>query len=290
MAFHLGWKPFSLSSGTVTPANGKTYDIATDKALLSDEMGVYWVDQMVEEIRLQIPGMLVDVNTFTYEAVHRSIGDFSLRGAVGADDWRDRYPFRPEALAASGADFYDMHAYTADAAGLQAEIDSIDFAATSNAWSTAGKPMIVGEFGSFRSVLNLSQAVVWKRDEVDVLADLGFQGWLYWTYQNDLQDRLWHATDGDGEIFDVLAQGAQANYFDSPGARPEILGGTADGAEVQVEWSTVSGKTYQVLRSDSLMNPLWSSVGLPVSGTGAATSITAPDTADQGFYKVRLNR
>ena len=344
VAHHLGWKPFSLSSGTVTPVNGKTYDLATDKALLSDEMAVYWVDQMAEEVWLRAPGVLVDVNTFTYHAVHRSIGDFSLRGAVGADDWRDRYPFRPEVLADSGADFYDMHAYTADAAGLQAEIDSIDFPATSNAWSTAGKPMIVGEFGSYKSVLSFSQAVDWKRDEVDVFASLGFQGWLYWTYNTDIQTRLWNAKSGTGEIFDVLAQGAKENYFGYPPAADDIDGdgmpdsweilyfgstsalkggaeedyegdgmanrseyqagthpnnpaskfmlvrGQADGTEVQVGWSTVSGKTYQLIRSESLINPHWNVAGLPGSGTGSDVFTTVPDDANQAFYKVRVNR
>jgi len=77
---YLSAPPFSLSSGTVTPANGITYDLATDKVQLADDMAVYWTDQMAEEIHMQAPGVLVDANVFTYDAVWRSIGDFSLYG------------------------------------------------------------------------------------------------------------------------------------------------------------------------------------------------------------------
>jgi len=344
VAFHLDHPPFTLSSGTVTPANGVTYNLSTDKVRLIDEMAVYWVDQMAEEIHLQAPGVLVDVNTFTYYAVQRSMGDFSLFGAPGANDWRDRYPFRPEALAGSDADYYDLHVYTANSAGLQAELDSIDFPAVSNVWSAAGKPMIIGEFGAFKDSLSLSQSVAWKRDEVDLFAAHGFQGWLYWTYNSDLQVRLWNAKSGNGEIFDALAEGARENYFgyppvaddldgdgmpdsweiqyfgstnavngganedfegdgmtnrdeylagtlpDDPASSFAMVGGQADGTEVQLQWNTVAGKTYQPLRSESLMEPQWSTVGDPVLGTGADSALAVPDDADQAFYKVRLNR
>ena len=333
--------PFVLSSGTVTPANGVTYNLATDKVRLADEMAVYWMDQMAEEIHLQAPGVLADINMFTYAAVGRSIGDFQMYGTTNAYDWRDRYPFRPEALAASGADLLDLHFYTANATDLQDDLDSIEFPAVSNAWNAVGKPMIVGEFGAFKDVLTLNQAVSWKRDEVDVFAEKGFQGWLYWTYNTDIQIRLWNAKSGGGVLFDALEAGAKENYFGYPPAaddsdgdalpdsweissfwtlahganddpdgdgvanRAEYLAGThpnnsgsiftltggqADGTEVQVGWSTVSGKNYQLMRSESLMVPSWSVAGLPVSGTGSDASTTVPDDANQGFYKVRANR
>jgi len=284
---YLSVPPFSLSSGTVTPANGVTYDLATDKLQLTDEMAVYWTDQMAEEIHLQALGTLVDINVFTYAAVGRSIGDFSLYGATNAYDWRDRYPFRPEALAASEADLFDIHFYTANLAELSADADSIEFTATSNAWAVAGKPMIVGEFGAFTGSLTFPEAVDWKRDEVDVFAANGIQGWLYWTYDNDLQTALWHAVDGNGEIFDALAQGAQANY---PATQFEYSGIQTDGAEVQIDWDTVAGKNYQLLRSISLTDPYWKSTGTPVTGTGSTVSNSAPASADQTFYKVRVNR
>ncbi len=175
---------------------------------------------------------------------------------------------------------------------------------------------------------------------MDLLASFGFQGWLYWTYDNDIQVELWHAKSGSGEIFDVLEQGAKENYFGYPPAAEDldgdgmpdsweityfwttsygadddndvdgvnnreeylagthpydsdsifhIIGGSADGTEVQVLWSTVSGKSYQPLRSESLAHPRWSTVGAPVDGTGSEASITVPDDADQAFYKVRLD-
>lgn len=89
---------------------------------LADEMAVYWVDQLAEVVHEEAPGSRVDVNVFTYAAVERSIGDFSLHG-VG---WKDRYPFRPQALAASNADILDIHVYTADNTALQIDLLSIE--------------------------------------------------------------------------------------------------------------------------------------------------------------------
>jgi len=339
---YLSTPPFSLSSGTVTPANGVTYDLATDKVQLADEMAVYWTDQMAEEIHLQAPGALVDINVFTYHAVGRSIGDFSLYGTTNTYDWRDRYPFRPEALAASGADLMDIHFYTGNAADLQNDLDSIEFDAVTNAWNAVGRPMIVGEFGAFKFAFpTLPGAALWKRAETDVFAENGFQGWLYWTYDSDPQEQLWNAKSGSGEIFDAMVEGAKVNYFGYPtaaddadgdtlpdsweilkfwttihdadddpdgdnvpnrkeyladthpnnsGSKFEIVDEQANGADVQIEWSTVSGKTYQVMRTESLSEPCWSAVGEPATGTGSPISRTVPDGADQGFYKVRVNR
>jgi len=211
-AFHLNTPPFTMTSGLVTPANGVTYNMATDKVQMADEMAVYWTNQMAEVVHQEAPDLLVDVNVFTYDAVGRSIGDFSLDGTPESPTWRDRYPFRPEALAGSEADLLDMHFYTADIGDLQADLDSIEFSAVSNACNAAGKPMIVGEFGAFKNDLSFSAAVAWKRDEVEAFADHGFQGFLYWTYDNDLQTRLWHGVEGDGEIIAALAAGARARF------------------------------------------------------------------------------
>jgi len=342
---YLSAPPFSLSSGTVTPANGITYDLSStsNKVQLADEMAVYWTDQMAEEIHLQAPGALVDINVFTYHAVGRSIGDFSLYGTTNAYDWRDRYPFRPEALAASDADLMDIHFYTGNSTDLQNDLASIEFDEVTTAWNAVGRPMIVGEFGAFKSAFPvLSGAALWKRAETDVFAAKGFQGWLYWTYDIDPQEQLWNAKSDSGEIFDAMVEAAKANYFgypapaddsdgdgmpdnweaihflwslsqgaeddfDSDGMlnRAEYLAGTLpndsgskfvivdkqiNGPDVQIEWSTVSGKTYQLMRTESLSEPCWSAVGAPTAGTGSTVFNSIPDTADQAFYKVRVNR
>lgn len=242
ISYFLYYEPFVLSSGTLTPANGITYDLASDKLQLADEMAVYWMDQMAEEIHQQAPGALVDANMFTYDAVHRTIGNFNLFSPPETFDWKDRYPFRPEALATSGADFLDLHFYTGNQPDLQAELDSIEFGAVTNAWKTAGKPMIVGEFGAYKFALpTLSAATSWKREEVDVFNSLGFQGWLYWTYYTDLQPELWHAKADGGAIFDALEEGAKENYFGHPPVAEDLdRDGMADSWELD-NFSTTNG-------------------------------------------------
>jgi hypothetical protein len=280
--YYLNVPPFSLSSGTVTPANGVTYDLATDKVKLADEMAVYWVDQMAEVVHQEAPGSRVDVNVFTYAAVGRSIGDFSLSGA----SWKDRYPFRPEALAASDADLLDIHFYTSDSSELQHDLNSIEFGATAQAWMMAGKPMIVGEFGAHTSQLSFEEAVDWKQDEVDRFAEYGFQGWIYWTYENDLQTHLWHAVEGNGEIFDALAQGAQTNY---PASQFEPSAIQVIDTDVQLQWNTVAGESYQTVHSPDLIDPVWTAAGVPRIGTGSTVTNSVPASEAQGFYKVRKN-
>lgn len=276
--YDLDAEPFTLSSGTVTPANGVTYDIATEKVKLADEMAVYWVDQLADVVHQEAPGSRVDVNVFTYHAVGRSIGDFNLYGV----SWKDRYPFRPEVLASSQADLLDIHFYTTDSTELQADLNSIEFGAVSKAWKNAGKPIIVGEFGSFINELTLPEVEVWKRDEIDLFAEYGFQGWLYWTYTNDLQTTLWHAVDGSGEIFEALAQGAQANY---PASQFEPVEMKAD----TLLWNTEVGESYQIVYSPSLTDPHWAAEGVPMFGNGSAVTNPVPVSKLQGFYKVRKN-
>jgi hypothetical protein len=59
---------------------------------------------------------------------------------------------------------------------------------------------------------------------------------------------------------------------------------------LEIQWSSVPCKSYQMLRSGSLAEPQWSTFDDPIHGTGAVSVLTVPVATDQGFYKVRLNR
>jgi len=58
-----------------------------------------------------------------------------------------------------------------------------------------------------------------------------------------------------------------------------------------ISFPTVSGRTYQVLGSDSLSSNSWSNIGSPVSGDGIQKSITDPLTnaPNRKFYKVQIS-
>ncbi|NCY22889.1 hypothetical protein EBX31_13165, partial [bacterium] len=58
-----------------------------------------------------------------------------------------------------------------------------------------------------------------------------------------------------------------------------------------ISFATVSGRTYQVLGSDSLSSASWSNVGPPVLGDGTQKSVTDPltDAPNRKFYKVQIS-
>lgn len=203
LCYHLGDPPFSVAKGNVTPANDITYDLATDKTRLADEMAVYWIDQLAAAVRAEIPGALINANVFTYRAVGRSgPGDFHREKAA----WKNRYPFRPTALLRSTADVIDIHIYASNPAELRADMKSIEHSRLRAALNaTPNKAFIVGEFGVFKATFpKLPTAAAWVADMSRCFPNLGAAGWMYWTYDTDEQERLWNAKAGQGMIFGKL--------------------------------------------------------------------------------------
>jgi hypothetical protein len=203
LCYHLGAPPFSLEQGTVTPANGKTYDLATEKERLADDMAVHWIDQMASAIRAEVPDALINANVFTFRAVGRSEpGDFRQDPAA----WKNRYPFRPTALLRSTADVIDIHIYANNEGAMNADMKSIEhdkfFAGLAAA---PNKAFIVGEFGVFKSAFpQLPAAAEWAEEMAQRLPDPGAAVWIYCTTPPHEQKRLWNGMSGNGLIFDKL--------------------------------------------------------------------------------------
>jgi hypothetical protein len=203
LCYGLGDAPFSLDKGTVTPANGKTYDLATQKEQLADDMAVYWVDQLADAIRAEVPDALIDANVFTYHAVGRTgPGDFHQDPA----DWKNRYPFRPTALLRSKADVIDLHTYAPDERKLAAEMKSVEHdKLLAGLRANPAKALIFGEFGVFKGPHpDLDEAAQWMGKLAQRLPRLGAAGWVYWTYDCDEQKRLWNAMSDQGQILKAL--------------------------------------------------------------------------------------
>ncbi len=204
VCFPLSGAPFALDQGMVTPANGITYDLAIDKQRLADEMAIYWVDQIVEAIRSEVPDALINANLFTYHAVGRTgPGDFHQDQAL----WKNRYPFRPTALLRSKADVIDIHFYSDSEEALNNDLASVEHEALLKGLAEQpGKALLVGEFGAFKTRFpQLPPAAKWASTLAAEFPKLGFQGWLYWTYDTDEQKELWNGMSGDGVIFRALS-------------------------------------------------------------------------------------
>ena len=204
---HLGANapPFSLTSGTLTPADGETYDLASEADLqrMADSCVNRWADACRRAVREVDPEAMVSTNVFTFRAVGRS-GPGRLRHDTTKDA---RFPARPLALAASSLDYLDVHFYPFDARTLDRDLESIEWPALKDACAKAGKPLIMGEFGAFKSAWKtLPEAAAAMRAHLRRVLGLGFVGYIYWTYDTDEQPFLWNAKSGQGEILDALTQ------------------------------------------------------------------------------------
>jgi len=202
---HATAPPFSFTSGSVTTANGKTYDLSAEPDLqrMADENVNRWADLCVEAVARVEPEAMVSTNVFTFAAVGRG-GPGRLR----RDRTKDRrFPARPLALANTKLSYLDIHFYPFNDQTLGRDLASIEFDQLKAACEQRGKPLIMGEFGAFRGAYKtLAGAVAAMRRHLRRVYDLGFAGYMYWTYDCDEQEHLWNAKSGSGEIFKTLAK------------------------------------------------------------------------------------
>lgn len=220
--FYAHHEPFSLREGTVTGPDGRSYDAADEKQLqqLADEAVIRWADACVEAAGTVDPEAMVSVNVFTFAAVGRP-GPGRLHSAPSKDP---RFPARPLALARSKLHYIDIHLYPFDQGTLERDLRSIEWPAFRDACAAAGKPIIMGEFGSFKNrQRTLAEAVELIDTHLARVGELGFDGFLYWTYDTDEQRHLWNARSGEGQLLDLLAR-----WIDSAPAHVEAAARTGD--------------------------------------------------------------
>jgi hypothetical protein len=194
--------PLSLTSGTVQTTTG-SYDMGDpqQKKQMVSEGLIYYIAQMKEEILLHDPTALVTMGFFVPELV--------------APDW---YVDTAPLLKGSDLDFFDFHAYPGPLS-LQAH------AAGFGMLGYAARPIIMGEYGAFRHIYADAQtAGRVTTNWVAESCDLGFDGWLYWTYypaDASAGDRTWGLVDENDYLLELLSPHNQPD----PCAPAEQAGG-----------------------------------------------------------------
>ena len=189
--------PLSLTSGTVTAANGSLYDMsdATARQRMMDEGLIYYTDQVGAAIREVDPTALVTVGFFAPQGPNPyRIGDTRLISV---------YP----AMASSTADFIDVHGYPSPGDLTMDE-------AMQN-YGIAGfqqtKPVLMGEYGTFDSSYALigDAAAALKAWQI-ASCSWHLRGWLLWSWDDYEQPPVvWNDQAGDGSIDSALAPAAR---------------------------------------------------------------------------------
>jgi hypothetical protein len=196
-------KPFSLASGTVTPADGVTYNLAVpaERQQCFDANLVLWANTCAAAIRTVDPDAMVSTSVFTYSAVGRSGPD----GIPPFSSGDARVPARPQVLRLySTLSYTDIHLYPTGASySIVDDLGSSEFAA----FQKGAMPMLMGEFGAFKTPYpNITSAAVAMGAHRAAAFQEGFGGSIFWTWNTSNQPALWNAAESGGAINGVLAQ------------------------------------------------------------------------------------
>ncbi len=187
--------PLSLTTGTVTTANGQTYDMSdpTSRQQMMDDGLVFWANEVTAQIKALAPNTFVDIGFFAPNA---------------PTPWRDTtridkpYP----AIASSNVDYVKFSLYPDQGPTLGQAAENFGFAGLQQ------KPIVMGEFGEFVNGFTVPQAASrllnWQLDSCNLYH---FKGWQLWTWDTEPAEQVdgpfWTAVDSNGvtTINDALA-------------------------------------------------------------------------------------
>ena len=200
--YNSSYSPLSWTSGTITTANGKTYDMgsAVSRQQMMDDGLIYFTDQMRAAILALDPTALVTVGFFVPQGPNPTrIGDPRVITV---------YP----AMAMSTADYVSIHPYPI--AG------DLTFAQYAQNFGFVGyqqqKPVVLEEFGVLESNYPVeSTAATVAHDWQVQSCSYGIKGWAFWTWDTSNSEQVdgpfWPASLGAGLISQTL----------SPAVRPD---------------------------------------------------------------------
>jgi len=196
MFYETDQPPLSLTQGSITAANGNTYDMssAQDKDKMVNENLVYWIDIIRAAILKKDPTALVSVGFFQPQTPNPSrIGD-------------TRLAVTEPAIWKSKADFIDLHAYPGGDLSLPQLVENFGVK------DMQQKPILMGEFGAEASRFLSVDAAVQRLVKWQVeTCQFGFDGWLFWTWDTNEQP----------DFFNVLMENGKIEKALSPLTRPD---------------------------------------------------------------------
>lgn len=183
--------PLTFKSGTLTAANGQTYDLGNEaeRSRMLDEAFVYFVDQVRAAILEVDPTALVGIGFFAPQTPNPwRVGDTRLTDTRGL-------------ITRSTLDFLDFHPYPGE------ELTLAQFMENYGIDKPPSKVLMMSEFGAYkRTYGSAARAAQVNADWQSESCRYGYDGWLWWTWDTVEQDPpLWAATDENGTVAQALS-------------------------------------------------------------------------------------
>ena len=189
--------PFSLSTGKVTTANGKTYLMSDpDQKRAMEVDGIrYYIEQVRQTILTYDPTALVSMGFFAPDS---------------PNPWREgdeRLVDTAPLFEDSALDFFDLHAYPGMGLSMP------ELAKNFGLGGHITKPILMGEVGANTWIYpQTSEAAITVQDWIAASCSVGFSGWLYSGYYPSpagLSDATWGMVDEQGTILNALSPSLQ---------------------------------------------------------------------------------
>jgi len=194
--------PLSLTSGSVTTANERTYrlDDPAQKRRMLVEGIVHYIDEVRAVIKRADPDALITMGFFHPDNPNPArIGDF-------------RYVDTAPLLNLAALDFFDFHAYPGVELSLPQYVENFGMTGYES------KPVIMGEVGAFlASYPSVESAARAMQTWIAESCEYGFDGWLYWGFYRApeaIGDASWGLVDENGVLMSALAPANQPDPCD----------------------------------------------------------------------------
>jgi len=203
--------PFTQTQGTSKMPNGKSYDMADTEGRqrLMDEGINHYHNTLVRAIRDVAPELLVCEGVFTLRAVGKTLD--THKGVFPMSSGDKRFPPTATVLGRSHLDFIDMHFYRTRrheqvSEAFHKDMDSMAFFSETMDALRKTKPVILGEFGSFR---HIDDSFAQATNNLLRIRDLAIKhhmmGIMMWTYDTFEQKRLYPTMEDKGSFLKRLS-------------------------------------------------------------------------------------
>ena len=267
--------------GEVTLANGKTYDMTDkdDRQLAADEGKIYFYKRFVAAVKSVDPQILTCEGMYTLLAVgnYTDSDPNANYGLTPISDVSDAFPTTLDVMMKTDLDFFDVHVYHTTAKELVPVFGENMRSLKYNDEVKAGqakKPIIMAEFGAFRSkapTFEEGKQIIVEQRDIALGDGYHFQGFMAWQLNEFKQTELYALLEDDAKFFEgemryvylekaeLLADGAKIEY---------VTNETLDLSGVQIKCYYSDGTEKLVNATEDM---IWNSEELDMSVAGSKT-------------------